>query len=62
MLTEQRANAMAGAEEIINEEIKNFDAAIAQAQSEQERNAQERESESGKLVQALQQLQELLIA
>ena len=46
----------------LSEENKNFDAAIAQAQSEQERNAQERESESGKLVQALQQLQELLIA
>ena len=62
MLAEQRTNAMSEAEKLVNEEIKNFDAAIEQAQNEQEKNAQEREVETGKLVQTVQELQALLIA
>ena len=55
-------DAKNSAAELINEEIRNFDIAIAQAEMEQTKNAEEREKETQTLVVAMQKLQELYIA
>ena len=62
MLKQQRNDAKNSAAELINEEIRNFDIAIAQAEMEQTKNAEEREKETQTLVVAMQKLQELYIA